>query len=220
MGKWQSGSRTGYPKVEISSLLQRANDIALACRRDKKELEDAGLNWAIVDSLVKLSNECLWLNAKLVVEKSKCTSGTRRLDQFEKECRDFRSSIIRKMRAALELHPAPVPVLSYSEDRSRAKLIQDLCDLYVIIRENGPALARGGFDISLGERACERMQALSDLSVATVVSRNIPDELIKERNCLCHELMDLIMAICSLARGIFRVDDPRAADYRCGKSFF
>lgn len=220
MSKKNCSDEDTLPRVCMATLLQKANDIAVACRRDRSELEAAGLDFEKVENLASLGLECTFVEAKWRVSERECVSETAALEEYIKECRRKRSDIAKKINAALVFYPAHIPDPPVLADKSRASLIQHFCDLHVYIREYGEELRRGGLDVALKDEALELMQELSDRCISTVVNRNGPELLKRKRNRMCQEIIRSICDICGFVRTVFRHDDPRLKDYRSSRSHF
>lgn len=220
MSKKNCSDENTLPRVCMATLLQKANDIAVACRRDRSELEAAGLDYEKVENLTTLGLECTFVEAEWRVSERECRSETAALEEYTKECRRKRSGIARKINAALVFYSARIPDPPVPADRSRASLIQHFCDLHVYIREYGEELRRGGLDTALKDEALELMQKLADMCTRTIVNRNRPELLKRKRNRICQEIIRSISDICGFVRTVFRHDDPRLKDYRSSRSHY
>ena len=204
------------PKIRISSLVQRGNDLFVACRRDRIELEARGLEWKDVEELARLvqdcsSSEALW---KLAGEKS--AAETAKLEAFARECRQFRNSVVDKLRAAQQLLPAGFPAPQFKKSGGRAELVQDLHDLHVLCRIYNVQLKKASFDLELGQKAYEESRKLSLMCAQTVLLREDLNESKYKRNALCNRMYSIIKDICALGRSVF-AKDPRIQDYYSGK---
>jgi hypothetical protein len=205
------------PKVKVSSLIQRGNDLVAACRRDREELEASGLKWDDVEELASLVNECssaeaLW---RLALENS--AAERKELKAYADTCRTFRNSLVKKIRAANELSPGGLLMPRFRKKSSSAELVQDLHDVHVLCRVYAERSdGKTPFEGNPGLKALEHSRKLSLLCASTVLNREKSEALKLRRNILYNRMYSLIQTICAPGRQVFR-NDPRKRDYYSGK---
>lgn len=211
---------TGSPKVNMASFIQRANDLAVICRRDRAELEAHGLRWTEVEELARLVMVCSDAEARWRLAREDDTKARKELDVYAGECRLFRNRIVGRFRNGNEYAVTGYPVPKFKRSGGRAELVQDLHDCHVLCRtfseKNG---GKAPVDPDLGREALERSRKLSEMYATVVLGRQDSEELKQRRNMLYHRMYHLIRSICACGRHAFS-DDPRITQYYSGKQHF
>lgn len=204
------------PKVNIASLIQKGNDLAVVCRRDRGELEAYGLDWTDVEELTRLVGECSQADAQWKAAKMSDTTARENLDEYAGECRRFRNHIIRQFRYGNEKRDAGNPIPKFIKNGSKADLVQDLHDCYVLCRTfTEKSGGKSNIDPGPGPEALKRSQTLSEMHVSVVLARNTSNDLKLQRNILCNRMKVLIRIIAAHGRETF-CNDPRKRNYHCG----
>ena len=206
------------PKVKVSSLIQRGNDLVVACRRDRAELEACGLKWEEVEELAALVRECSDAEAQWIVGRKSVAMEREELDAYAGECRRFRNGIVSHLREAHGGSKSGVSLPRFKKNGSRAEIVQDLHDLYVLCRKYAERkYANVTVDPHLGPKAYEMSQKLSSMYTSEVLQRDRSEELKDRRNTLCNRMYSIVQNVCACGRQTFR-KDPRRKDYYCYKT--
>ena len=201
-------------QITFASLVQRANDLANACRRDRAELIKAGLKWSDVDDLMVLLKKCSDFDAEWGVQREKGVAATRELDAFVEKCRKLRGLTIKTMHQALMRAGLDIRLPSYRKSRSRVALVQDLNDVAVLCRMYQQKLEAVGFDGKSSYRAACASKELSDALADAELAKSTPLKALNDRNAACRELYESALRICLIGREAFSNDPHRKNDYR------
>ncbi len=201
-------SKKLYPQISIASFVQRANDIVVACRNDRAELEKAGLQWEQVERASVLLKECSDTEAQLRVIKQDNMLLTADLRTYKSQCRIMRNHLARQIRNAAKTLNIDFHLPQYKSHLSQADLVQDLNDLGVLCRNNRSLLEKTGFDLKIAEQATHKSKELAERIAEIEVNKtNTVSEQLLHRNVLCKELYDLLKGICLIGRTTF-MDNP------------
>ncbi len=219
MGKHELLPKEKFPKLSISSLVQRGNDLTVACRQDRLELEAAGLRWEDVERLGALLQECSVTDALFKLEQEDSVTRSAALKKYVARCRRLRNKVVRELREAANSISLPLRIPNYSRSFSRSELVQDLNDLSVLCRTSQKELEEAGFDMSLAESAYEESQKLSLAIARTILDRETADTLLRKRNALCQHIFAFVSDICSIARLVFS-KHPRIQNYYSSRKCF
>ena len=219
MRKFDKTGTSVLPKINIAILIQRANDIFVAARRDRSDLEAYGLSWDTVLELANLVTECSVSEAKWRLAHEDRIKETAALEAYVLECKRFRGSVVRKITTVAEVLPSAFHVPRFVRNSSRADLIQDLHDLYIFTKTYKTELDIVNFDPVISQEAIDRSNKLSMLDVHTKLNRSDFSQVKEKRDMLCMRAYTLIQEICALARIVFE-NDPSAKDYLSGKRTF
>jgi hypothetical protein len=197
-----------YPKKNIASLVQHANDLVLTCRNDRHELETAGFQWEQVERLVVLLNECSNAEAEWRLTKEKSVIATMEHRLYLQECRQIRSRLSSSIRIVIKILGVDLKIPSYKKNWTQAEIVQDLNDLAVICRINHNLFEKTCFDFQLAEHAAFKAKELAEKIADIVVKRETQlSTHLNNRNSVCSELYESIKAICLFGRKAF-VDNP------------
>ncbi|MDG5815202.1 hypothetical protein QA601_08935 [Chitinispirillales bacterium ANBcel5] len=207
------------PKIAVSSIAQKANDIVVRCRYDREDLEKAHFDWKKTDRLTVLGIQCMHVEADLVLCREGCRKETAQLNRYIDKCRRLRREIVTKMRAVNDLKPLSAQIPSYAKSKCRADLVQDLHDLNYLGRYLKDELEGTGFDMSLIQKAYDESWKLSHLIADTIINRDSIKAATTKRNGVIRETVDLIYDIGAFARRVFR-NDPRKHFYYTSKKYF
>lgn len=208
-------SRKLYPQISIASLIQRANDIVVACRKDRSELEKAGLRWELVERASVLLKECSDTDAQLQIIKQDNKLLTAHFKRYLSQCRMMRNQLARQIRNAGVTLNVNFHLPQYKSHLSRADLVQDLNDLGVLCRKNRVLLEKTVFDFKLADQVSHKSKELAERIAEIEVDRsNTLTEQLLYRNALCKELYDLLKGICLIGRTTFMNDPQRIRFYQ------
>jgi hypothetical protein len=153
---------TNYPKIAVDSLIQRASDIVAACRRDREELCEAGLDWKLVENLGKLVSPCTDVEAEYRYQKCCDREKTAQMRDRMVQCTQLRDDTVKAVRNAFSSAGIKAAVPSFPRKQSGASLIQDLSDIAMFCRLNADQLKETPFDFRIAEKARHTVKELSD----------------------------------------------------------
>ena len=161
-----------YPKIPVARLIKRGHDLVFACKRDREDLEKAGISWDSVEELSRLLDECSEMESQLAFGRQKCKTGTEALEDFTKQCRALRSSIIQSFNYLNKCSlPGAGSKFRFKREGSRAGIVQELYDLYRVCGIYEKELSGIGFDFELAQEAYRKSNELSRLISITVLER-------------------------------------------------
>ena len=207
-------SNRQYPKIGIAALIQRANDLVVACRNDRAELEKAGLEWELVEKTASMVNLAADAAAQYQVARERSARLTLRHKEFVLECRQLRSILAENLRIAERKKQIVLNVPSYKKRRLHANLVQDLYDLGVICRDNRECIEATGFDFALEAQAFQKSEELAEqIAERTVACSSGLLKLHTARNLLFDELHRTIQYICMFGRKVFKDNQARKKNY-------
>ncbi|NLW46866.1 MAG: hypothetical protein GXY86_05985 [Firmicutes bacterium] len=196
------------PKISIAKIVQHANDIAVACRMFKPELQDAGLQWYSVDKLVILSRACSEADTYYQLKKEDLQSATKQHQGFVKECRKLRGDLRENInRTFKKIRPGTIIPGLYKK-MAYPEIAQDLLDLVNICSNNRKEFEMTNFNFSLVQKAAGFSRELFDANVDLELQRSsIKHEELATRDSLYYQLYKLIIEVCDFCRSVFK-DDP------------
>lgn len=204
-----------YPKISITSLIQRANDIATACRYDKEVLLTVMLPWEKVERLAELVKELIdaQVNYKLQLEDNR--TATQNLKKLINECKKSRSLVRNRINNALKRAKVSFVIPAMSQKKARTAIAQDLNDLAVLCHQNRSTLSSVNFDFTLEEKAAQASKKLSDTAVEILLDREeIEFKEFEQRKAITHEIITLAREICCYGRDAFPDSPERRYPYR------
>jgi hypothetical protein len=202
------------PKVSISSIVQRANDLVFVCRNDRVELENAGLCWESVERIAILLQECSVADAEWKLRKEKLVRATADHKKFIRECRSIRSHLAANIRTAVSISGSKVKLPGLYKNWKQSDLVQDLNDLAFICNKNRTLFEKTSFDFDLATLAACRVRELSNSIANLVVDRElIVINQLSHRNLTYNELYTKIKDICVLGRKAFSENSNRKRNY-------
>jgi hypothetical protein len=207
-------TRIDYPKISVVSLIQRASDVAAACTRDHKELNDAGLDWKKVENLESLIAPCSDIEAEYSYQKQQKKEKTAHMRKRMAQCLSLRDSTIKAARAAFILAGIKANVPSFPRKRSGASLIQDLSDIAAFCHLNADQLKKTPFDFNLAEKAAQTAKELSDELATYEYIKSEPSKFLEKRNRTCKEIYKTMVDICGIGRHVFWNDPDRRKAYK------
>ncbi|MDG5814681.1 hypothetical protein QA601_06320 [Chitinispirillales bacterium ANBcel5] len=207
------------PRITVPDVAQKANDIVVACTRDREDLEKAHFQWEKVQKLNDLGWECMDAQAEWIFCKERSRKETKALERYVKECQSLRREITDGMRAANTFNQFLIVIPSYRNSKSRAELVQDLHDLFILCEHYEEDLRKGGFNTALIRKAFDESWNLSNQIADTVLERERLLKQVRHRNEVCKATVDLIRDIGGFARTVF-ANDPRKSDYRTSRRHF
>lgn len=199
-----------YPKVNIASLLQRANDLITVCTHDKEYLKQYGLTDTMVDELDRL----FVLSEQAFVDHAMCRDTLkekqRGLAKCYKEVYILRSSLAEHIKRLCLLLNIEFKLPSYSSRKQQADLVQDLHDLATVCMKYKGQFVQQQFDPSLIDQAFTLSEMLSQAIVDVTVYResDLADAL-QKRNELFIQTRQLMLTICVIGRNAYN-NNPAA----------
>jgi hypothetical protein len=206
-----------YPKISVTSLVQRASDLGVLCRRDRAELERAGLSWPAAEELHAAMNACVDTDVRWLLTRESGKAATYELGLYVRRCRKLRSDCTTAIRNALQAAHATIACPSFRESRTRPGLVQDLSDIAVYCRINRPTLEQGNFNFSLAETAAATVSQLATALARVQVDRESERENLDARNAAHRKLYRDVLAICRIGRDAFKNDPGNRRNYRTVK---
>ena len=204
---------TDYPKMDVAALIQRASDIRTACRRDRKGLAKAGLDWKKVEAVDGLIRACSEKEAEYGLQKEAKARETARLLEYVQSCARLRRDAAESAGIALSNAGAGIKTPVVRGGRSRVDLVQDLSDIAVFCRIHADCLEKGRFDSGIVEKAERTVKELSGALAEAELRKRTPSAQLEERNKICRELYKKCMELCRLGRMVFKNDVLRYGDY-------
>jgi hypothetical protein len=205
---------TDYPKIAVADLVQRANDLAVACRRDKKELCRAGVGWQDAEKLALWAKQCAMLEAKYQYKKEHDREMTARLRERLAQCEKLRDETAKAVRSALLSIDITPEMPVFLRKRAGSDIVQDLNDIAVFCRMNSSDLKKARFDFRLADEAARTCKKLAMELAEAMFIKTTPSELVERRNRMCRELYELAVEICDKGRKLFKNDPLRVKSYR------
>ena len=205
---------TDYPKIAVDSLIQRASDIVAACRRDQKELSEAGFDWNSVEKLNAMISPCTDIEAEYRLQKETSREKTVETRNFMLRCCTLRDTLIKAVRASFTLTGFDDTLPDFTRSRDSAGVVQDLSDISVFCRLNAEQLKKTPFDFQKVDEAKRAVYELADALAENEYRKSLPSEHLENRNRLCKELHEAMVAICVTGRYVFRKDPLRRKAYR------
>ena len=203
------------PKLCVESLIQRGNDLVVACLRDRPELERVGLQWLDVNTLLQSVNVCADAQASWLFERRELKIATARNERFLLQCRRFRTELADDLRNAFKAIELNIVIPGFTHNLKAADLTQDLIDLAVYCTSYKEQLQAVYFDSSNYEKACTVSREIEDRASSLHLGREIlRHQIVKARNRAYTKLKKQILHICTFGRRAFKDDSLRKRDYR------
>lgn len=202
-------------KISIAKIVQHANDIAVACRLFKPELQKAGLQWDSVQMLVILSRACSEADTYYQLRKEDLCSATEQHQKFVKECRKLRGDLRENIKRTFKIVRPGIKLPGLSKKMAYPEIAQDLLDLAKISIKNQKEFEKESFDYSLAHKAASFSRKLSDDIVELELQRSsLKHEELATRDSLYFQLYELINKVSSFCRSVFRNDPGRRDLFR------
>jgi hypothetical protein len=199
-----------YPKVNIASLMQRANDLITVCTREKEHLKRYGLTDAMLDELDRLFVQSEQAFVDHAMCKDTLTEKQRALDLRSKEAYRLRSALAKHIRRAGKLLRIDISLPSYIKRKQQADLVQDLHDLATLARTQKELFRQKQFDISLIDQAFTLSDSLSQCIIDVTVYRGSTlEDAMRQRNALFNQMRQLMIDLCVIGRDAYS-DNPEA----------
>jgi hypothetical protein len=205
---------TDYPKIAVASLIQRASDIVAACRRDRKELCQAGLDWKSVEKLAALIVPCADIEAQYRSQKQNDREKTALVRDRVVQCRELRDATVKAVRVAFISAGIEATVPVFLRNQAAAGVVQDLCDIAMFCHLNVEQLKKTRFDFRIADEAGKAAKELAETLAENSYNKTRPSELLEKRNQLCKELYENMADICAIGRQTFEKDPLRRKTYR------
>jgi hypothetical protein len=205
---------TNYPKIAVATLIQRASDIVAACRRDRKELCDAGLDWKNVEKLSGLIAPCADIEAQYRNQKQNDREKTALVHDRVVKYRALRNTTVKAVRAAFVLAGIEAAVPVFPRKQAGAGVVQDLSDIATFCQLNAEQLKKTSFDFRMADKAGNSAKELAEALAENGYSKTRPSELLEKRNRICRELYEAMNDICKIGRLTFEKDPLRRKTYR------
>jgi hypothetical protein len=207
-----------YPKKNIASLVQHANNLVFISRHDRSELEKSGMQWSQVERLSTLLTECSIAEAQWRLTKENCILATKQHKLYLLECRKIRTRLASNIRVAIRILGVDMKIPSYKNSWSGAELVQDLNDLAVICRTNHSLFEKTRFDFDLAEHSAFKAKELAETIANVIVERETRlSTQLEYRNSVCNELYEGIKTICLFGRKAFVNNPLRRINYHTFK---
>ena len=202
-----------YPKIAVDTLIQRASDIVAICRKDRKELCEAGLDWKNVEKLAALIDPCTDIEAEYRLQKSCDLEKTAHMQDRMVQYTKLRDATVKAVRYAFLSAGINAAVPSFPRKRSGASLIQDLSDIATFCRLNAGELKNTNFDFNLADKARSAVEELTDELADNDLRKIQPSEVLEKRNRICNELYETMVEICAVGKKNFKKDPQRKKAY-------
>ncbi|NJN28783.1 MAG: hypothetical protein HC819_23795 [Cyclobacteriaceae bacterium] len=138
------------PTMPVAEAVQEAENLAAWCIPDKDALVQAGLNWAVVESLSGRAGACryaqsIWAKEYLGMEEAQREWKERSALAF-----GLRDELVHHFLWAFRTRPDLISkVQTISDGATNADMLQDLSDLAVLGKENAELLKSVGIDTKL-----------------------------------------------------------------------
>lgn len=196
------------PKISIAKIVQHANDIAVACRMFKPELQKEGLQWDSVQKLVILSRACSEADTYYQLKKEDLQSATEKHQGFVKECRTLRCDLREKINRTFKIIRPGTILPGLYKNMAYPEIAQDLLDLVKVCKNKRKEFEMVNFNFSLVQKAARFSRELFDNNVELELQRSsIKHEELATRDSLYFQLYELIIEVSGFCRSVFK-DDP------------
>lgn len=149
-----------YPKVNIASLIQRANDLITVCTRDFDYLKQYGLTKEMINELDRLFVQSEQAFVDHAMCKDTLDEKQRLLTLRYKEAYKLRSDLAEHIKRLCLLLNIELRLPSYSCRKQQADLVQDLHDLGTVCRTYKEQFIGQQFDTTLIDQAFTLSEAL------------------------------------------------------------
>jgi hypothetical protein len=207
--------KQNYPKKNITRLIQRANDIVVACRNDKDELTEQGLSWDLVQELAELVPQCSDIDVQYRLQKETIILTTKDFKQYEKTCFKLRSDLWKAINDAFKFCGVRIQLCGVSQKKARTSLVQDLNDLAYISRIYNDQLKEVRFNFALSVKAARTAREFDEKYAFLYIEREALCCVVQPQRYLhISELFKKMNTICNYGRLAFKGDPVRRQSYR------
>jgi hypothetical protein len=206
--------KQNYPKKNIPRLLQRANDIVVACYRDRQELTEEGLPWELVIELAEMAPIVCDTDTQYRLQKETVERLSEMQREYEYGCFMLRSELWSAINQAFALCKVRCRLNGVSQKKSRMVLAQDLNDLSYLSTIFHEQFKTVHFNFALSEKAAYVARELDEKIAALQIERDVlrcVDQ--PQRYASINELFEKMNAICHFGRRVFRKDRSRRLAY-------
>ena len=201
-------SKKIYPKISVSSLIQRANDLVVVCRHDLYELKLAGMDCNLVEQVALLLKECADVEAQWQLAKESNALARTRHRRYLRECRKLRSRLAENIRLAFKNADVKINLPGMHANFASAELVQDLNDLSSLCIQNRELLEKTNFNFELANTAATRAKELADaVAVLKIECEKVSSKYFSQRDVIYNELYSKVKEICRFGRVAF-FDNP------------
>jgi hypothetical protein len=207
--------KQNYPKKNIPRIIQRSNDIVVACRNDKDELAEHGLSWEVVKELAEMVPLCSDTDVQYRLQKETISLATKHFKEYESACFRLRSDLWQAINDAFVLCGIKIQLQGVSQKKSRSALVQDLNDLAYISRLYREQFVKAHFNYALSEKAAHTARELDEKIVWLHIEREVlrcVDQ--PQRYAQIGELCKKMDTICKYGRRAFARNPIRRHAYR------
>jgi hypothetical protein len=195
------------PQIPIASLVQDANDLHYCCRADRTILENAGLDWSMVEQLPEKLSACAKAEAVWYIYKKNNKSDTFSLKEEYRKGRKLRTDLAAELRKAFKIADDTRRLPGFKNNWTRADIVQDLYDLAFIAKKND-AIIKQKYIWELVTTAEQTAKKLSEMTAQHTINRPTNSDQLQKRNEIAHELSSIISKIREIGRIAFK-DDPK-----------
>jgi hypothetical protein len=206
--------KQNYPKKNIPRLIQRANDIVVACNRDRCELTKEGLVWESVRELAEMVPQVSDIDAQYRLQKETVARMSQMQREYEYGCFMLRSELWHAINQAFALCKVRCRLPGVSQKKSRAGLVQDLNDLSYISSIFREQFETVHFNFALSEKTAHVARELdgkiADLQIERDVLRCVSQP---QRYSSIMELFEKMNTVCHYGRRVFKNDRSRRLAY-------
>jgi hypothetical protein len=204
-----------YPKIKITNIVQRANDLVEIGKRDKDELLGVGLQWEMVEQLAQLAPKLDKADAVYQLVKEDGPEATRKHKIYLANCIALRSQLAQEIRDAFKTAGIKKKLHSIRRHDKKTDLVQDLNDLATIGLNYREEFKNIYFNFELAQTAAHRAKELEHEAAKIELYReDIAAEELEYRNKLYDEIYRDIFEICRCGRRAFKGDPNRLRSYR------
>ena len=204
-----------YPKIKITNIVQRANDLVEIGKRDKDELLGVGLQWEMVEQLAQLAPKLDKADAVYQLVKEDGPEATRKHKIYLANCIALRSQLAQEIRDAFKTAGIKKKLHSIRRHDRKTDLVQDLNDLATIGLNYREEFKNIYFNFELAQTAAHRAKELEHEAAKIELYReDIAAEELEYRNKLYDEIYRDIFEICRCGRRAFKGDPNRLRSYR------
>jgi len=203
------------PRIPITELVQSANDLHFCCRADRTILENAGLDWSMVEQLPEKLSACAKAEAVWYIYKKNNKSDTFSLKEEYRKGRKLHTDLAAELRKVFKIAGYTHKLPGFKKNWTRADIVQDLYDLAFIAKKND-AIIKQKYIWELVTNAEQTARKLSKMTAQHTISRPTNSDELRKRNQIAHELSILILKIREIGRTAFK-DDPERLQCYCNK---
>jgi hypothetical protein len=207
-----------YPKKNIARLIQRANDIVVACRNDKDELTEQGLSWNLVQELAELVPQCSDIDVQYRLQKETNELSTSNLKDYLKKSVELRTQLAEDIRMAFEKAEVNVVLSGTWQNRAQSKIVQDLNDFAVLVRVYQKELQSINFNFELvNQAACASKELAMMIAYVELDRETIKTIELPNRYTMLNTMYSKMKEICKYGRRAFNKQPGRRFPYRAIK---